>query len=126
MATSRLLINVNCIASTFYKQGPLNRVIAEYRTGNQNSIHTLGSFLKGVRVRLLYLKNSKGVSKTRIISGVVTGNTPATSNSFAWKQSDQTIRQITVAAYFQESRIASNQCLYWLANQTRTWDHGSP
>ena len=105
MATLRLLVNVNSVTSAFYNEGKLLNLIYAFKKANGDSNHLVGKFLKGVRVKLMHLKFSNGLHRTKTIWGLAPGYKTAGQHSFSWKREGKPDGQGTVCAYFKESRI---------------------
>ncbi|KAF7505467.1 hypothetical protein GJ744_000714 [Endocarpon pusillum] len=59
VATCRILVNVNVSHGTFYDPLPLDQLIQNYGSAHQYNLVKLQSFLKGLRVKVVHLKEKK-------------------------------------------------------------------
>lgn len=59
VATSRILVNINVSHGAFYDPIPLDQLIHNYASSNQFNRVKLQSFLKGLRVKVVHLKEKK-------------------------------------------------------------------
>ncbi len=79
VATCRILVNVNVSHGAFYDAIPLDQLIQKYGSAHQFNHVKLQSFLKGVRVRVIHLKEKKNkagqsIARVKTIFGLANKN----------------------------------------------------
>lgn len=100
-AGSRLLLNINPRAASFYQEVPLLELMSDFRKGGK-VLDELHKFLKGIRVEITHLKNKKGHYKAAKISGLALSPAlGANAKDVHFQLKDE---KTSVAEYFQKSK----------------------
>lgn len=117
-STLRLLLNVNSITAAFYRSGPLQNLMSDFRGLEDNQTDTfakLHRFLKGVRVKLTHLAKPK----MKVIFGLARNpegshelGVNARVATFSWQRPGATSSSIVTVERFYADRECDNLCFY--------------
>ena len=111
-ATLRVLLNVNVCTMAFYKSGSLVDLVQEYKGGANISppfLRDLNRFIKGLRVRTSYLKdsNNRPYTRLRVIFGLCMKPLGASADQATFKLKDANTQKETnssVKSFFQQRK----------------------
>jgi eukaryotic translation initiation factor 2C len=109
-ATLRVLLNVNVCTMAFYKSGSLVDLVLEYKGDaaiNPMFLRDLNRFLKGLRVKTSYLKdsNNRPYTRLRVIFGLCMRPLGANANQATFMLKDPKTQQeksTSVNAFFKQ------------------------